>query len=129
MVADLKYTMATESCATNTNIHQTGDAIINNQNQNFQMLNNTIKDGFCQLEMREMARENRDLRDRLNACDRDSALLAQSNYLVRTLRPQAEPAYIVQNPNGCSSAVPVQVMNTQSGCGSCQSGTTFATFN
>lgn len=96
---DIQYTLATDTCALNTNIHQTGDAIIQNQNQGFQMLNNTIRDGFCNLEMREMQRENQNLRDRLNACDRDSALLAQSNYLVNTLQPVSRPAYLTCNPN------------------------------
>lgn len=107
--------MQSDACALNTNVHQTGDAIINNQNQNFQMLNNTIRDGFCSLEMREMQRENQNLRDRLNACDRDNALQGQATYLLNNLNPQARPAYIVQNPN-CCSPVPVQI---QQSCG-CQ---------
>lgn len=114
-IADLKYTMATDACALNTNIHQTGDAIINNQNQGFQMLNQTIKDGFCNLEMREMQRENQNLRDRLNACDRDNALMGQSTYLLNQLNPQARPAYIVQNPN-CCATVPVQIQSNRCGC-------------
>lgn len=125
-IAQVRYDMATESCKTNTNIHQTGDAIIQNQNQNFQMLNNTIKDGFCNLEMREMQRENADLRQRLNNCDRDSALQGMSTYIVNTLSPQARPAYIVQNPNGCCNTIPVQVVNGNgcgcNSCGNCNNG-------
>lgn len=117
-LADIKYIMTTESCATNNNIHQTGDAIINNQNQNFQMLNQTIKDGFCNLEMREMQRENQNLRDRLSACDRDSALMAQSRYLLDQLNPCAKPSYIVQNPN-CCSPLPVQVQGSNGTCSGC----------
>lgn len=112
-LADIKYTMATDSCAINNAVHMTGDAIIQNQNQGFQMLNQTIKDGFCNLEMREMQRENQNLRDRLNTCDRDSALANQATYLLNQLNPQPRPAYVVQNPN-CCSALPVQI---QSSCG------------
>lgn len=122
-IADLKYTMATDACALNNNIHQTGDAIINNQNQGFQMLNQTIKDGFCNLEMREMQRENQNLRDRLNACDRDNALMGQSTFLLNQLNPQARPAYIVQNPNCCAS-IPVQIQSNGCGCNSGCNGNT-----
>lgn len=112
-IAQVRYDMATDTCAIRNEVHQTGDAIIQNQNQGFQMLNNTIKDGFCSLEMREMQRENQALRDRLNTCDRNSALADQATYLLNNLNPQARPAYIVQNPN-CCTPVPVQV---QSSCG------------
>lgn len=115
-LADLKYTMATESCATNNNIHQTGDAILNNQNQGFQMLNQTIKDGFCNLEMREMQRENADLRQRLNDCDRDNALAAWSTRIIENVNPQPKPSWIVQNPN-CCGPLPVQVQRDNCGCG------------
>lgn len=120
-IAQVRYDMATDTCAIRNEIHQTGDAIIQNQNQGFQMLNNTIRDGFCNLEMREMQRENQALRDKLNACDRNSALADQATYLLNNLNPQPRPAYVVQNPN-CCTAVPVQIQrdgccgNFNSGC-------------
>ena len=115
-VKDLQYAMATQSCATNTNVHQTGDAIINNQNQGFQMLNNTIRDGFTNLEMQNQNRYIAELERKLNACDRDSALLAQSNYLINQLNPCARPAYLTCNPN--TGRVFPQGCND--GCGSCR---------
>lgn len=102
-IAQVRYDMATESCKTNNNIHQTGDAIIQSQNQGFQMLNNTIKDGFCNLEMREAQREIADLRQRLNDCDRNSALQSTAQYIVNAVRPTAGPAWIVDNPNACNN--------------------------
>lgn len=114
-VKDLQYAMATQSCATNTNVHQTGDAIIQNQTQGFQMLNNTIRDGFTNLEMENQRRYIAELERKLNASDRDSALLAQSNYLVNTLQPCAKPAYLTCNPN--TGRVWPQGCNT--GCSSC----------
>lgn len=90
--------MDKNACALNNNVHQTGDAIIQNQNQGFQMLNNTIKEGFCNLGMREMARENADLRQRLNNCDRDSALQGTASYIINSVRPTPIPAWPVQNP-------------------------------
>lgn len=102
--------MDKNACALNNNVHQTGDAIIQNQTQGFQMLNNTIKDGFSSLEMREMQRENADLRQKLNNCDRDSALQGTASYIINSVRPTPIPAWTVQNPwanynsganNGC----------------------------
>lgn len=113
-IAQVRYDMATQACETNTNVHQTGDAIINNQNQNFQMLNNTIKDGFCNLEMREMQRENADLRQRLNNCDRDSALQGTASYIINSVRPTPIPSWPVQNPWGCNNNVAFQA-----NCGCC----------
>lgn len=96
--------MDKDTCSINTNVHQTGDAIIQNQNQGFQMLNNTIKDGFCNLEMREAQREIADLRQRLNDCNRDNALQGTANYIINTVRPTPGPAWVVQNPwSGCNN--------------------------
>lgn len=117
-IAQVRYDMATDTSVLKSEVHQTGDAIIQNQNAGFQMLNNTIRDGFCALEMREMQRENQNLRDRLNACDRDNALANQTTYLLNTLSPQARPSYIVQNPN-CCSPLPVVVQTNDCSCNSC----------
>ena len=111
--AQTRYDMATLSCSTNTNIHQTGDAIIQNQNAGFNMLNQTIKDGFCDLEKREMMRENADLRQRLNDCSRDSALQGTANYIINRIQPPPEPAYLVANPN----AAYCYPQNNGCGCG------------
>lgn len=97
-IAQIRYDMATDACAINNNVHQTGDAIIQSQNQGFQMLNNTIRDGFCNLEMREMQRENADLRQKLNDCNRDSALQGTASYIINSVRPTPIPAWPVDNP-------------------------------
>lgn len=122
-IAQVRYDMATDTCALKNEVHQTGDAIIQNQTQGFQMLNNTIRDGFCSLEMREMQRENQNLRDQLNDCSRDSALRAQSNYLVETLNPRSNPAYITCNPN-TGMVWPMQMYLNGNGCG-CGNGFNF----
>ena len=97
--------MDKNSCATNTNIHQTGDAIIQNQNQNFQMLNNSINSGFANLEKQQLIRENNDLRQRLNNCDRDNALQGMATYIVDSVRPTPRPSWNVANPwSSCNCA-------------------------
>lgn len=101
-IKDLQYNLATQSCALGNNVHQTGDAIIQNQNQGFQMLNNTIRDGFTSLEFQNQQRYIAELERKLNACDRDSALQAMGNYVVNQVRPTPGPAWIVDNPwSGC----------------------------
>lgn len=108
--ADLKYTMATDTCALNTNIHQTGDAIINSQNQGFQMLNNTINERFNQLAMAQKDQQISELQNQLNRCDRDSALQGMASYVINQVRPTPVPSYDVPNPyTGCCG-------NNYSGC-------------
>lgn len=116
-LAELKYTMATDTCSMNTNIHQTGDAIMNNQNQGFQMLNNTIRDGFTNLAMSQKDQRIAELEAQLNRCDRDSALQGMSSYIISNLNPTPKPAWLVNNPN-CCGPLPVTVQsNNGCGCG------------
>lgn len=62
-----------------------------------------INDKFCQLEMREMAREIQQLRDERNAYQLSASQQAQTQNLVNQLRPCPIPAYITCNPFGCQS--------------------------
>lgn len=62
---------------------------------------NVINDKFCQLEMREMARENRNLRDQVQAFQLSASQQQQTANIVSQLQPVPRPAYIVGNPNGC----------------------------
>ncbi len=62
-----------------------------------------INDKFCQLEMREMARENQNLRDQVQAFQLSASQQAQTQNLVNQLRPCPIPAYITCNPYGCQS--------------------------
>lgn len=66
-----------------------------------------INDKFCQLEMREMARENQNLRDQVQAYQLSASQQAQTANIINQIRPCPTPAYIVANPycncgnNGC----------------------------
>lgn len=62
-----------------------------------------INDKFCQLEMREMAREIQTLRDERNAYQLSASQQQQTQNLVNQLRPCPIPAYITCNPFGCQS--------------------------
>lgn len=60
-----------------------------------------INDKFCALEMREIQRENQNLRDQVNQY-RDSALAQQTaTNVVQRINPAPIPAYWVPNVNGC----------------------------
>lgn len=108
--ADIKYQMATDTCAiTNTMNTNTRD-IIENQNAGTR----AILDYLCQDKIAALQAENNDLR-RAASQDRQSALLttamaAQTNQIIDTLRaPTPIPSYTVANPYtgvygyGCNS--------------------------
>lgn len=60
-----------------------------------------INDKFCALEMREMQRENQNLRDQVQAYQLSASQQQQTANIVSQLQPVPRPAYIVGNPNGC----------------------------
>lgn len=78
-----------------------------------------INDKFCQLEMREMARENRDLRDQVQAYQLSASQQAQTANIVNQIRPCPVPAYITCNPYGCGCNNYGYPFNNGCGCGNC----------
>ena len=78
-----------------------------------------ITDKFCALEMREMARENRDLRDQVQAYQLSASQQAQTANIVNQIRPCPTPAYVVPNPYGCGCNNYGYPFNNSCGCGSC----------
>lgn len=78
-----------------------------------------INDKFCQLEMREMARENRDLRDQVHAYQLSASQQAQTANIVNQIRPCPTPAYVVPNPYGCGCNNYGYPFSNSCGCGNC----------
>lgn len=74
-----------------------------------------INDKFCQLEMREMARENRDLRDQVQAFQLSASQQAQTANLIAQLQPVAKPAYLTCSPY--QAAYPYGYPYANNGCG------------
>jgi len=109
-VADLKYTMATDTCAMTNAVQTAARDIIDSNNAGTR----AILDYLCQDKIAALQAENNDLR-RAASQDRQNALLtasmtAQTNQIIGTLRaPTPVPAYQVPNPNayyngcGCNS--------------------------
>lgn len=78
-----------------------------------------INDKFCQLEMREMARENRNLRDQVQAYQLSASQQAQTANIVNQIRPCPTPAYVVPNPYGCGCNNYGYPFSNSCGCGNC----------
>lgn len=116
LVKDIMYTMAQDTCALKTEIHQTGDAILQGQQWGFAQLNQTIKDGFADIQRDNDRRYIAELERKLNICDRDSALQGMATYVINQVRPTPIPSWNVANPwasynNGCNNT-----------CGGCCNG-------
>lgn len=115
---DILFEMSQDTCATNNIIHQTGDAIINSQNNGFNMLERAINDKFCALEMAQKDAEIARLTSALNDERMDAKLQGMATYLINTIRPTAVPAYDAPSPFascGCGSG-----WSRNNGC--CNSG-------
>lgn len=80
-----------------------------------------IGDRFCELEKREMARENRELRDQVQAYQLSASQQQQTANIVQQLQPVPRPAYIVGNPNGCGCNNYGYPFNGNN-CGGCGNG-------
>lgn len=114
-IADLKYTIATEACADRAAVNDGVRDIIANQTQGIQ----TILDKLCQQEIDALKTQNANLQTQINMANlaasqtaQTARLLAdnaaQTNALEQYLNPVPIPAYVVQNPNCCT---------TWNGCG------------
>lgn len=115
--ADLKYTIATENCADRTALNEGVRDILANQNAGIQR----ILDTMCQDKIDAKNERIADLERQLTMANlaasqgaQTAAILAnneaQTAALEQYLAPVPRPAYIVDNPNGCSC-------NTGCGCG------------
>lgn len=93
-VQDLKYTMATDTCAMKQAVADAANAIIQNDNNNFRVLN----DQMMQDRLAAKDAQIRNLEQALNTCSRDTALQGLGSWIVSQVRPTAQPAWIVNNP-------------------------------
>ena len=101
--AQVRYDMATDACAINTNLDKAVQTIIQNDNANYRQLHDEITaNRFADLQF-----ENQRLRTELQQERLAASQLAQTDSIVAQLRPSPVPAYQVPNPwqgyfnNGC----------------------------
>lgn len=116
--ADLKYTVATEACADRAAVESALQNVTAQNNANTQR----ILDMMCQDKIDAKNEKIAELQNQLTMAQlaasqnaQTAAILtdnlAQTQALEQYLAPTARPAYIVQNPNCCSSS-----MYTACGC-------------
>lgn len=98
-IAQVRYDMATEGCATRNQMTMDTNAIIQNQNQNAQALQKTVQDGFTALAMEAKDQRIAALEQQLNRSDRQSDLRAMATYVIDSVNPRSNPAYLTCNPN------------------------------
>lgn len=86
-IAQVRYDMATDTCAITTAV-----------NQGFAQLDRTIADQFCQLKMEQKDAKIAEQQNLINALNLAQSQANQNQYLVDQLRPCPTPAYITCNP-------------------------------
>ena len=99
LIGDLKYTIATEDCATRQAIADNARAIVDNCNANFR----SMMDYFTQDKIATLTAENQSLKFAASQ-DRQNALLTtvmsqQTDTILNRVNPRPIPAYQVANPN------------------------------
>lgn len=102
-IADVKYQMATDTCAIQNTIQNTTRDIIDNQNANTR----SVMDFLVNSKIEALTAENQTLKFQ-------ASQNAQNAYLVNQLRPCPVPAFITCNPYAS-----VYGGNGGSGCGCC----------
>ena len=101
-IADLKYTIATEDCATRNLMQNNTRDIIESQNAGTR----AILDFLTQDKIATLTAENQSLKFAASQANQNAFITAnqeaQTAELIRRLRtPEAVPAYVVPNPNCC----------------------------
>lgn len=94
-VAQLRYDDATNTCSIVNAIKDASQAQIQNCNANYRQMH----DELVQMQMDAKNETIAALRQQLNDCDRNSALQSTANYIINTVRPTTQPAYLTCNPN------------------------------
>lgn len=94
-VAQLRYDDATNTCSIVNAIKDASQAQIQNCNANYRQMH----DELVQMQMDAKNETIATLRQQLNDCDRNSALQSTANYIINTVRPTTQPAYLTCNPN------------------------------
>lgn len=98
-IAQVRYDMATDTCAITTAINQASQNIIQNDNANYRALH----DELVQFQMQAKDERIAELNAKVNALNLAASQAAQNQYLIQQLRPCPSPAYVVSNPYCCNT--------------------------
>lgn len=121
LFAQAEYNRATDTCSITRAIQDAARDIINNDNCNYRQLH----DEQIALQMQQKDATITALQSALDKCDTQNIVSAAVNNIVGQVRPTANPAYIVPNPN-LPYWFPVAGYQNNGGC--CQN-TCFGTNN
>lgn len=95
LIGQLRYDSATNTCNIVNAIKDASQAQMQNCNANYRQMH----DELVQMQMEAKNETIANLRQQLNDCDRDKALQGTANYIINTVRPTTQPAYLTCNPN------------------------------
>ena len=96
--ADIKYQLASDTCAVTTAISKASRDITDNANANYRALH----DELVAMRMEDKNDQIAQLRTEIQQKDLAASQCAQNAYLIQQLRPAAVPAFNVPNPYaGC----------------------------
>ena len=107
------YDLATQGNAIQVAIANQTQALMQNQNDNYRALHEEIVAN----RMEDMKTENANLRSQIQALNLAASQANQNTYLVNTLRPCPQPAYVVANPFCCNQQTTTQQFVCPSACG------------
>ena len=93
--ADIKYAMATDTCAITNSISNAARDITDNANANYRQLH----DELVAMRMEDKDSQIADLTRQLGQKDLAASQCAQNAYLISQLHPSPIPAFNVPNPN------------------------------
>lgn len=107
-IQGVNYNLATQACDTRNQMQNSTRDIIDAMNCGFRSIDQRLTAQELAAKDAKIAEQNQ----RLFAAELAASQAAQNNYLVSTLRPSPNPAYVVANPYCCNSGY-------NYGCGNC----------
>ena len=107
------YALATQGNAIQVAIANQTQALMQNQNDNYRALHEEIVAN----RMEDLKTENANLHSQIQALNLAASQANQNTYLVNTLRPCPQPAYVVANPFCCNQQTTTQQFVCPSACG------------
>lgn len=111
-IAQVRYDMATDACSITTAISNAARDITDNQNANYRALHDEIVANRMEDKNAQIA----ELQSQVQALNLAQSQANQNTYLINTLRPCPQPAYITCNPWG-GAAYGTCTTNVGCGCG------------
>ena len=97
--AQIQFDLSQLGCTLQNAINNQTREVIQNDNTNYRMLNDTIRDGFTTLQMQQKDQQIANLQEALQNCYLNSALQGTAEQIINRVSPVSRPAYLTCNPN------------------------------